>query len=697
MGNRFGTVTTPLGKDVLLFSRMKGYEEISRLFEYEIDLFSEQDQVDIKKILGLGMAVSIDLPAGGIRYFHGLVCQFRHHGAGVFKHQGISREYYHYRAIVRPWLWILTRRSNCRIFQTLSVPDILKKVFQAAGFSDYKLSLTKTYQKRDYCVQYRETDFNFVSRLMECEGIFYFFTHEQSKHTLVIADSVSAYQKISNYQTLSYFPPGTQSQREQAHIYEWHNYHEIQSGTYVLNDFDFEKPKGDLLSKFIEKKQYAHSDGEQYDYPGNYLETGIGETYATARLNELLTRHAVVHGQTNAVGLTNGMSFTLKDHYISSENSKHLVIYTDFSIDSSEDLVFECQFMAIRETQTFIPSRLTPIPFVQGPQTAIVVGKSGEEIWTDKYGRVKVQFHWDREGKNNELSSCWVRVSHPMAGKNWGWISLPRIGQEVIVSFLEGNPDRPMITGRVYNADQMPPYTLPANQTQSGMKTRSSKQGTAENFNEIRFEDKKDAEEVYVHAEKDFNCVIENNETRKIGLIKKDKGNQTVEIHNDRTVTLNEGNDTLTVKKGYRLTNIDTGDETLNVKKGNRLTNIDTGNETLNVKKGNRETNINTGNETLNVKTGNRVTNVNTGNDTTNVKMGNYTVKVSLGKITMEAMQSIELKVGANSVKIEQSGITIKGIMVKVEGSAMLEAKSPMTTVKGDGMLILQGGLTKIN
>jgi type VI secretion system secreted protein VgrG len=234
-------------------------------------------------------------------------------------------------------------------------------------------------------------------------------------------------------------------------------------------------------------------------------------------------------------------------------------------------------------------------------------------------------------------------VSHPIAGKNWGWVSLPRIGQEVVVSFLEGNPDRPLITGSVYNDTQMPPYELPANQTQSGIKSRSSKEGVADNFNEIRFEDKKDSEELYIHAEKDFNCVIENNETRKIGLDKQDKGDQTLEIQNDRTVTLNQGNDTLTVKMGNRESNIDTG------------------------------------------------------NDTLNVKQGNYVVDIGAGKATITAMTSIELKVGSNSIKIEQSGITIMGVMVKVQADATLDAKSPMTTINGDGMLTLKGGMTMIN
>jgi type VI secretion system secreted protein VgrG len=254
-----------------------------------------------------------------------------------------------------------------------------------------------------------------------------------------------------------------------------------------------------------------------------------------------------------------------------------------------------------------------------------------------------------------------MRVSYPVAGKNWGWVSIPRIGQEVLVSFLEGNPDRPLVVGGVYNANQMPPYDLPANQTQSGMKSRSTKQGVTENFNEIRFEDKKDSEEVYIHAEKDFNCVIENNETRKIGLDKKDKGNQTVEIQNDRSVKLNEGNDTLQIKMG------------------------------------NREETIDKGNDKLKISQGNRETTLGQGNDSKNVKMGNHSINVGMGKSTIEAMTSIELKVGGNSIKIDQSGITIKGLMVKIQADAMLEAKSPMTTVKGDGMLILKGGLTMIN
>ena len=476
---------------------------------------------------------------------------------------------------------------------------------------------------------------------MECEGIFYFFKHEENKHMLVIADSVNAYQTIDGYATIPYFPPENSGQREQDHIFEWHTSHKVKSGAYILNDYDFEKPKSNLETQFKEKKQYSHAEGEHYDYPGNYLDAPTGESYANIRLDELQTDHEAVQGKGNALGLTAGMLFTLKDHYIATENTKHIIISAKFLIvsnqyrtGSSQESQYECDFMAIRATQQFRPSRLTPAPFVQGPQTATVVGKEGEEIWTDKYGRIKVKFHWDRDDQKNETSSCWMRVSHPIAGKNWGWVSLPRIGQEVVVSFLEGNPDSPLITGSVYNGTQMPPYALPANQTQSGIKSRSSKEGVAENFNEIRFEDKLDSEEVYIHAEKDFNCVIENNETRKIGLDKRDKGNQTVEIENDRTVSLNAGNDTLTVKQG---------------------------------------------------------------DSNTNINVGDYVVDIGAGKATITAMTSIELKVGSNSIKIEQSGITIMGIMVKVQADAKLDAKSPMTTINGDGMLTLKGGITLIN
>ena len=302
------------------------------------------------------------------------------------------------------------------------------------------------------------------------------------------------------------------------------------------------------------------------------------------------------------------------------------------------------------------------------------MGPKGDEIYTDKYGRIKVQFPWDRKGTNDDKSSLWIRVATPWAGKQWGMIHIPRIGQEVIVSFLEGDPDRPIVTGMMYNADNMPPYSLPTNMTQSGIKTHSSMNGSDENFNEIRFEDKKDSEEIYVHAEKDLNCVVENNETRKVGFEDKEDGDQGIEIYNNQNLKVG--------KAGCK-----DGSQTVEIFKDRSVT-LETGNDTLLIKQGNMS---------VTMKMGNQTTALDMGNQETKLQLGNQTTKLDLGKSSTEAMQSIELKVGTNSIKVDQTGVTIKGLMVNIEGTAMANLKSPMTTVKGDGMLTIKGGITMIN
>jgi type VI secretion system secreted protein VgrG len=309
----------------------------------------------------------------------------------------------------------------------------------------------------------------------------------------------------------------------------------------------------------------------------------------------------------------------------------------------------------------------------------VVVGKSGEEIWTDKYGRVKLKFHWDRSDARDENSSCWIRVSQHWAGKNWGAIQIPRIGQEVIVEFEEGDPDRPIVTGRVYNADQMPPYTLPDNQTQSGVLTRSTKQGNTKTFNELRFEDKKDSELIYFHAEKNFERIVENNDTLKVGMEKKDKGDQIIEIWNDRTETVHEGKETITIKKGDRLVTIEKGKETLDVQTGDR------------------QVTVAKGNDTHDIKVGNRVVNIDTGNDDLTIKTGNHTVKISLGKSSTEAMQSIELKVGASSIKIEPSKITLNSVQIEVNGNAQTDVKGTLVNVQGSATTTIKGGIVQVN
>jgi len=529
-------IVTPLGADVLLFHRMHANDTISCLSEYEIDLLSSKGDIDIDKILAKKVTVKLELPDRRTRFFNGFVTRF--------VQVGMHGRYHLYRATVRPWLWFLTRTENCRIFQEMNAPDIIKKVFDAYSIADVKLELTETYAKRTYCVQYRETDFNFVSRLMEEEGIYYYFKHADDRHTLVLVDSIGGHAPFDGYTQLPYIPVATHLQREVIH--EWNLTREVQPGRYVLDDFDPENPGADLEVKSQLKRNHDQADFEVYDYPGEYSKTDDGEHYVRTRMDERQHQFELVAGRGNARGLVVGSLFKLIDHPRSDQNREHLVLSSEYDLEDTqyEALAVEdtgakctCRFTGLDSKQQFRPQRTSYKTFVQGPQTAIVVGPSGDEIYTDKYGRVKVQFHWDRQGKNNENSSCWIRVSHPWAGKNWGMIAIPRIGQEVIVDFLEGDPDRPIITGRVYNAEEMPPYELPANKTQTGVKTRSSMRGGTGNFNEIRFEDKKGSEQLFIHAEKNHDIEVENDETHSVGHDRKKTidNDETTEVKNNRT------------------------------------------------------------------------------------------------------------------------------------------------------------------
>ncbi|MFQ5506932.1 MAG: type VI secretion system Vgr family protein, partial [Planctomycetota bacterium] len=535
-------LTTPLDADALLFHRMTSKEQLGRMFEFDLELLSEDEQIKLENVLGQSMTVRLDLPDGSQRWFNGLVSKFAQAGR--------AGNYARYQATLRPWLWFLTRSADCRIFQEMTVPAIIKEVFSKHGFTNLTDNLTGSYREWDYCVQYRETDFNFVSRLMEQEGIYYHFAHEDGKHDLVLCDSYSSHEPIPGYEEIPYFPPSTGAERERDHIFHWSVSQEVQSGAFALNDFDFEKPKADLLTRSVVSREHAASDHEIYDYPGEYRSAGDGETYVRTRIEEQQARYEHFRGEGNAAGVAAGGLFKLTGCPRDDQNREYLLISATHSLESNEyesaakalGPGYGSSFTAIDAKQPFRPARLTPKPLVQGPQTAIVVGPAGEEIWTDKYGRVKVQFHWDRYGESNENSSCWVRVAQVWAGKSWGGIQIPRINQEVLVEFLEGDPDRPIITGRVYNADHMPPYELPANQTQSGIKSRSTKGGSAENFNEIRMEDLKGSEVLYIHAEKDQSIVVENDQSISVG------NDRTENIGNDRSLAVG-GNKSESVEK----------------------------------------------------------------------------------------------------------------------------------------------------
>jgi type VI secretion system secreted protein VgrG len=525
---------TPLGKDVLLLKSMHGVEAMSQPFQWKLDLLSEKNDVEPDDILGKTVTIAMSLPGGKSRYFHGHVTEF---SLG-----GWRQKYNEYRAIVRPWYWLLTRTADCKIFQDKTVPQIFEEVVKQYGFTDYQLELSGTYQPWEYCVQYRETDFNFLSRLLEQEGIYYFFLHAADKHTMVLADAPGQHTKLPGYEKVPYYPPGgTDTQRERDYLESWVWTKSVQPGSFATTDFDFEKPRKSLSGSSTIERKHSQASYEIFDYPAELSKLEASQTEATAkiRIEELQSSYLIAHGHGTAAGLGTGFRFELTNFPRKDLNIEYLITQGTYTltVDSYETGTasgeeFAVAIEAIDAQTPFRPDRRTPKPVVQGAQTAIVVGKAGEEIFTDKYGRVKVQFHWDRYGKQDEKSSCWIRVAQVWAGKSWGAIHIPRIGQEVIVSFLEGDPDQPIITGRVYNGDSMPPYGLPANATQSGIKSRSSKGGGEANFNEIRFEDKKGSEQLTIHAEKNQDVTVENDEVVSIGH------DRTETVGHDETITV---------------------------------------------------------------------------------------------------------------------------------------------------------------
>jgi len=580
------------------------------------------------------------------------------------------------------------------------VPDIIKKVFADHPTADVDYKLSGSYRKWTYCVQYRETDFNFVSRLMEQEGIYYYFRHEQARHTLVLVDSTSAHAPYGDYGTIAYLSPERQRRTDQEYIDSWDLAREIQPGVYAQDDFDFERPSAELLTKKNVSRKHAVADYEIYDFPGEYLQKGDGDHYASVRMDELSTQFEAVRGTSNARGLTVGATFRLSDQTRDDQNREYLIVNASYELEYSnyEGLPnpipgsYHCSFGAISTQQQFRPARATLKPHVMGPQTAVVVGPSGDEIYTDKYGRVKVQFPWDRYGKKNENSSCWMRVSHPWAGKNWGMIAIPRIGQEVIVDFLDGDPDEPIITGRVYNAEQMPPYALPANMTQAGAKTRSTKGGDPSNFNEIRFEEKKGSEQLFVHAERNHDIEVEKDETHWVGHNRKKTidNDETTHVKNNRTETV-DNNETISIH-GNRAESVD-GDEGISVHK-NRTKNVDK-DESVNI--GQSQKLLVGKDQSLSVS-GNRTVKVDENESITISKDQTVTISgkrstqvdkedalVVTKKLTLSSDEEIVLEAGSASITLKKDGtISIKGNDITLEGSGNINVKaSSNVTLKG--------------
>ncbi|MGB3246756.1 MAG: type VI secretion system tip protein TssI/VgrG [Sulfitobacter sp.] len=637
-----------------------------------------------------------------------------------------------YIAEIRPWLWFLTRSRNNRIYQNKKTTDIIKDILGEYGFSgDLKVKHGGTDPEREYCVQYRETDLDFIKRLLEEEGFYFYFEHGDNAVSMILTDQPSTHAPSSQASTFVFSDPGTGGGREK--IATWESVEKAVTGKVTLRDYDFTKPSSDLTATSeLQSGSHSHKSYESYEYPGRYKDVSDGEKRANALIEEEASGHQVWSGTGNMFNLNVGKLFEVSGHprhEKSADNGFMVTKVTQF-VDvagstipggsrikgdpsvwvnlgkNMQDMFKESVppaggdapaqaakegfwgnvqtwFDAVLKSKPYRGPKKTPRPEISGVQTAVVTGPAGEEIAVDEYGRIKVQFHWDRDGKKDDKTSCWVRTMMPWTGKNWGTVALPRIGQEVVIQFEEGDPDRPLCTGMLYNAETMPPYDLPANATRSGTKTNSSKGGGG--YNELMLEDKKGDELVRFMAEKDYVQNVQNAAHVKVGYphgadVKKaeaqDAKSMKVEVQNHLDEIVETGDHSFEVQAGK---------QTIKIKKDKTET-IE-GKSTLTI----------TEDKTTTVKTGNVKKTVDQGNDTTTVTMGNISIKASAGKIDMEAMQSITLKVGANSVKIDQSGVTITGMMVKIDGKSMLDAKAPMIQANGSAMLILKGGLVLVN
>jgi type VI secretion system secreted protein VgrG len=533
-----------LGPDVLMVRQFTGAEHLGGNFEYAVMLYSMDQNIELESLLGKHATVEVKFDPTAPRYFDGIVSEL--------SHQGADSDYVLYRAVLRPWFWLLSRNRQSRIFQKKTTIEIAREIFKERGLSDYEGHLFSALTEREYCVQYNESDFDFLNRLFEYEGIYYFFKHELNKHTLVLADSLSAHDAVPGFEKLSYAKTSGRAKREGA-FYDWTTTKQIMPGKVELNDFDFKKSRANLIVERAEPKAHEHADSALYFYPGRYTEVAPGTDNSVVRLEEAAAGHDLARGVTDCRGLSTGALFTLQDHPRDDQNKEYLIVTAHYQIDSgsyrsggASALRMVTHIAALDSKVQYRPPRHTPIPTVSGPQTARVVGPKGSEIWTDEYGRVKVQFAWDRLGKYDENSSCFVRVSQAWAGAGWGSIHIPRVGQEVLVDFLDGDLDRPIIVGRVYNDYNKPPYGLPKNATQSGIKSHTV-EGDRGDYNELRFEDAKQKEEILLRAQRNLTTRVRADSSTTIGR------NHNHTVKNNMKVLVAEGDYNTTVSQGTML------------------------------------------------------------------------------------------------------------------------------------------------
>ncbi|EKR0510136.1 type VI secretion system tip protein VgrG [Salmonella enterica] len=575
---------------MLLFSSLNGSEALGSLFTYIVQLktpdtlnlgyVSPAANLPLKAMVGKDLCVNIELDGGGKRHISGLVTAAR-----VVGHEGRSVTY---ELRMEPWVKLLTHTSDYKAFQNKTVVDILDEVLAEYPYPVEK-RLVESYPVRTWQVQYGETDFDFLQRLMQEWGIYWWFEHSEDSHTLVLADAISTHHACPDSPEVEWHQKGLKL--DKAFIHTIIANESLRTGQWVLDDFDFKKPRSRLVNTVANPRETGHASYEHYEWPGDYFDKGEGEMLTRIRMEAQRSPGSRVHGAGNIRTLMTGYTFALMNHPTAELNQEYLLAQTTLFVQDNaqhsgqdQHFTFSTRFELHPTREVYRPQRTISKPHTKGPQSAIVTGPSGQEIWTDQYGRVKVQFGWDRYGKMDENSSCWIRVSYPWAGKGFGMIQIPRIGQEVLVDFKNGDPDLPIIVGRTYNQDTMPPWGLPGMASQSGIFSHSLYGGPT-NGNMLRFDDKTGAEEVKFHAEKDLNTTVKNNETHTVNAdrTKTIIHNEITKVHIDRTEDV-FGKHTETIK-GNRNVKVTEGDQLLTVEKGIREVTVKTGTSTETVEK----------------------------------------------------------------------------------------------------------------
>lgn len=733
---------TPLGADVLLLQGFTAREAISAPYLVSVDAVSENASIGADELLMQPVTIEVhDQQGTCVRHFHGLVRSFTRTGRRAEYLTG-------YRLEVVPRFWFLSLRRDIRIFQDKNVPDIVAEVLGDRNVT-FDSRLQKTYPVREYCVQYRESDLNFVSRLLELEGIHYYFEHTDSGHTMVLGDTAGAFDPCPDQETARFAAPGEDDPNGEV-VNRFTRSHRMHGGKVTLADFDHVNPSASLRPEVTASNPEAVDFGEFYDYPGLDVTRDGLERYADLRLRALEQGAVVGHGLARCRAFRSGTRFTLEGHEDRASNGEYLI--TDvthsgyngsYTAGDAAEADYHNEFSTVGHPNDFRPPRTTPIPVVQGPQTAEVVGPSGEEIHVDATGRIRIQFHWDRLGQRNETSTCWVRVMTNTAGNRWGMIHIPRIGQEVVVTFLEGNPDRPLVTGAVYNGENEPPYPLPEQGLVQGIKTRTSPDGGG--YNELILDDRKNRELIRMHAQRNLQVKVLNTESHHVGKhqLHMIAGARGTLIEGEEQLSLDEPDEEgevaeegswefpvgdVLVVSSNRYVEIGKAQgvkcqegHSLLVVEGDNYSEVETGNHQEIVTDGDHSIEVETGNQSILVDTGDHLTEVTSGDIDIKAKGGKITldasteIKLKVGGSTLTMTTSkIELKIGSSKVTMNNSGVMVKGMDIKakadmgikLEGGLDAQLKGGIgakveggvqAELKGGAIAAIQGGITKIN